>query len=229
MANLSTVLVFSFICLIAGVFCARNGFSHFSSSFTNIDVIQYAANQPIEDTFIAEHFEPDKYFLAVFDGHGGPHLSKYANENFFEHFKELYNWAKRHLKISDEELIVESLRKSFKVVEKEYLHIAKEKLSKGDNEGVYVGSCALVVIATKEKIYVAQLGDSKAKIFKNYNNLEENLERIKLTNTHNAGKKTEQMKLVKEFSDSDIYVCSKHYFNICYVKGRLQPTRVKRT
>ena len=76
------------------------------------------------------------------------------------------------------------------------------------------------------KIYTAQLGDSKAKLFRK--NKENQYDVVKLTTTHNAEKKHQQAELYKQFSDKDIVVCKRPNSTVCYVKGRLQPTRVRK-
>ena len=57
-----------------------------------------------------------------------------------------------------------------KFQESELLDNAKKLYSKGEGRKACVGSCALAVVVTKEKLYVAQLGDSKAKIYKKIDN-----------------------------------------------------------
>lgn len=91
-----------------------------------------------------------------------------------------------------------------------------------------VGSCVTVVLVNNEKIYSAQLGDSKVKLFRNLTQKEgEDLNAVKLSRTFNAEKRFEQERLKKEFpDDSDIVVCKRPNNKVCYVKGRLQPTRV---
>jgi hypothetical protein len=82
----------------------------------------------------------------------------------------------------------------------------------------------LVALVTKDKLYVAQLGDSKAKIYKK---IENRIISQKLSRTFNCEKPHQQLQLFKKFSDVDIVVCKKDLNKVCYVKGRLQPTRVK--
>jgi len=95
--------------------------------------------------------------------------------------------------------------------------------SKGEGKKACVGSCALAVVVTKDKLFVAQLGDSKAKIYKKLNN---RIISQKLSRTFNCEKPHQQLLLFKNFADLDIVVCKKELNKVCYVKGRLQPTRV---
>ena len=78
-------------------------------------------------------------------------------------------------------------------------------------------------MATKEKLYIAQLGDSKAKLYKK---IEDRIISQKLTKTYNAAKYHQQLHLFKTFTDLDVVICKKDLNKVCYVKGRLQPTRV---
>ena len=77
-------------------------------------------------------------------------------------------------------------------------------------------------------LYVANLGDCKAKLFRkqerlnNSDELEETYIPIKLSITFNASKLYEQQRLREKFKDPDIVVDKGV---ACYVKGRLQPTR----
>lgn len=90
-----------------------------------------------------------------------------------------------------------------------------------------MGSCALIVVVRDNQLYVANLGDSKARLYRRSNEYEDNKPKyssIKVSRTHNAGKPVEQEKLKKEFVDRDILVSRDN--RVFYVKGRLQPTRV---
>jgi hypothetical protein len=82
----------------------------------------------------------------------------------------------------------------------------------------------LVIVATEDKLYIAQLGDSKAKLYKKIDN---RIISKKLTTTFNSEKPHQQLELFKKFKDIDIVICKRELSKSCYVKGRLQPTRVK--
>jgi hypothetical protein len=75
-----------------------------------------------------------------------------------------------------------------------------------------------------DRMFVANVGDSKGRLFAR---TEQGFEIIKLNQTHNAEKKKEQEQLTMKFpDDKDIVVCKRPGNKVCYVKGRLQPTRV---
>lgn len=91
-----------------------------------------------------------------------------------------------------------------------------------------MGSCVLCTVVHDNLLYVANLGDCKAILFRKQVTILHNKEveisyiPIKLSITFNAGKSYEQKKLREKFKDSDIVVDKGV---ACYVKGRLQPTR----
>ncbi len=193
-------------------------------------IIQYNANEPIEDRYSAyelKHFPG--YFMAVLDGHGGAEVAEYANERLYRYFDEIYKeMRQKNKKLTEDEVVVNSLLKTFERVEKEYYQIALEKFKGGNNRAGRVGSCVLVTLVSKNKIYTAQLGDSKAKLFRKNIQNPDLYDIIKLSTTHNSEKKKEKEYLVNKFStESDIVVCKRPDNTVCYVKGRLQPTRVR--
>lgn len=81
------------------------------------------------------------------------------------------------------------------------------------------------MLATNEKIYIAQLGDSKAKL---YRKIDKRIMSQGLSRTYNSEKAHQQLHLFKSFTDLDIVVCKRDLNKSCYVKGRLQPTRVNK-
>jgi len=86
------------------------------------------------------------------------------------------------------------------------------------------GACVTVCVITEKKIYTAQLGDSKAKLFQKNKNGKYNV--FKLTTTHNSEKNHQKEIMRKEFkNDPNIIMCRTYDQKFCYVKGRLQPTR----
>ena len=100
---------------------------------------------------------------------------------------------------------------------------AKKLYNKGEGKKACCGSCALVIVATEKKLYIAQLGDSKAKLYRKIDN---RIISKKLTTTFNCEKPHQQLFLFKKFNDLDIVHCKRELSKTCYVKGRLQPTRV---
>lgn len=190
-----------------------------------LSVLQYDANNPIEDRYTGVELKNFKgYFISVLDGHGGHQMAEFANERLCRYFDEFYLNYKNEGSLSEEDdLVKKALFSTFEKIEKEFYNIAIDLYKQGDGKSATVGSCVLISIISPKKVYTAQLGDSKAKL---YTKNDDGYHRVKLTNTHNSEKKTEQAILYKEFSDHDIVVCKRPNNRVCYVKGRLQPTRV---
>lgn len=193
-----------------------------------IAVIYHNANDPIEDRYIINqiNFRNGK-LLAVFDGHGGHQMAEYASKKIKENLEKFIEENKKKYKTNDE-IIHKALIQTFETIEKEFYDLAIEAYKKGNGRSATVGSCALVTLVFDDKIFTASLGDSKARLFKTSTSSKAGgLIPIKLSVTHNSDKQREQSRLFKEFEgESDIVVCKRPNNTSCYVKGRLQPTRV---
>lgn len=191
--------------------------------------LQINANSPVEDKYILNNIKlNDKkgFFLAVFDGHGGDIISEYAKENLLKYFLSSYKIQPDCLK--EEEKITKAIQLSFNQIEKELYKSSYERYVRGEGRLATVGSCALVGIVYDNKLYMANLGDSKARMFsvkeKNKTEKYTDYDITKVSTVYNARKKFEQERLIKEFPDEkNIYMCVSP--GACYVKGRLQPTR----
>ena len=189
-----------------------------------VSTISYAANNPIEDRYNAIQLKNlDGYLIEVLDGHGGYQVAEYASKKLHLYLDQRLGETKHETKSTDEEKIISAINFAFSSVEKDFYQMVKDAFSKGFLKVAYVGACALLIIVHDNKLYVANCGDSKAKLF-NFDGA--NYIPVKLTRTLNAGSKKEQMRLRSEYSDADIYVCKKKSSKACYVKGRLQPTWV---
>ena len=192
--------------------------------------IQLGANNPCEDSFFIHNItllNMEGIFFSIFDGHGGYLLSKYANLLLYPYFLESFNLNKLEKNLNKR--IIKSLKDSYKRIETEFLKIAFNEHLKENNKYSYLGSCALSAIIINKKIFIANLGDSKARLFfidKN-NNKYKNYTKYKVkkvSKVFNIRKKSEQKKMKKKYpDDNDIYRC--YGPKSCYVKGILQPTR----
>ena len=191
--------------------------------------LRLGSNDPTEDYFFIQNItllNQEGIFFAIFDGHGGDKLSNYANLLLYPYFLEAFNTNKFVQDINQR--IIISLNQSFDRIETEFLKISFNKIIDRTNlMYAYVGSCALASIVINKKIFVANLGDSKARLFY----LDENKENTsliysikKLSKVFNIRKNEEQKRMRKAFpKDRDIVKCYRH--NACYVKGSLQPTK----
>ena len=192
---------------------------------------QLGSNNPCEDTFFIQNItllNTSGIFFTVFDGHGGDKLSQYANLLLYPYFLEAFNINK--FIINFNQRIILSLKQAYTRIEQEFLKIAFNERLKNNYAYSQVGTCALSVIVINQKIFVANLGDSKARLFylshkymKKRNDTEQ-MKVKKLSKVFNIRKKEEQIYYKQKFpKDKDIIKC----FNekACYVKGALQPTR----
>lgn len=93
----------------------------------------------------------------------------------------------------------------------------------GQGKEATCGSCALAIYIEDNTVYVANAGDSKARLFQKNGS---SYRAEKLNRTLNADNPKEQKRLKAEFKDADIFTCKRPNNQVCYVKGRLQPTRV---
>ena len=193
-----------------------------------IIALQLGANNPCEDKyFIKEITISNKtgYIMAIFDGHGGWILSQYANLLFYPYFLEEYNSNKNIEKI-EEKRIINSLNKTFARIEEEFKLISFSKYFEGNKKYKNLGTCALVILIINNKLYTANLGDSKAILLTKDETKKENHGTFgykKITKVYNCRKTEEQKKLKEKWPYmDDIYKCKRK--KVCYVKGRLQPT-----
>jgi pyruvate dehydrogenase phosphatase len=218
------------------IYCQNKGFWSFGSTdsieLNNLEkratALQHNSNNPVEDRYTAAELKNfPGYFISVLDGHGGHNCAEYANQRLLKYFDNYYKDLKEsNKKLSEDELVTNALLKTFARIEQEYYVESRDLYQRGEGRAATVGSCVLISIISSNKIYTAQLGDSKAKLFRKNKSTETGYERIKLTNTHNSEKKHQQDILYKEFpNENDIVVCKRPNNKVCYVKGRLQPTR----
>ena len=192
---------------------------------------QSGANSPCEDAFFIQNITLLNYegiFLSVFDGHGGDKLSKYANLLLYPYFLESFNLNKFEPNLNRR--IILSLKQAYERIEHEFLKIAFNERLNHNYLYSQVGACAISAIIINKKIFVANLGDSKARLFyisnkniKNKNDVDE-IKVKKLSKVFNIRKKSEQIAYRAKFpKDKDIIQC--YDPKACYVKGALQPTR----
>lgn len=188
--------------------------------------VHHASNDPIEDRYTITSLANLKggIFLAVYDGHGGYSVSDLASKKLHLYFDEILPSS---LKESDSEqtAILDALRKSFSRLELELKEKAIETYRAGDGKAACVGACALVAVVYNNTVYIANLGDSKANIFR-WDDKISAFYPLKIMHRHNSEKPREKEALYKRFpNEKDIVKCKRDDGTVCYVKGRLQPTR----
>ena len=93
---------------------------------------------------------PKISYFAIFDGHGGEECSEFLMNNYLNYLIENKNFP-FDIKIS----MIETCQK----IEEDFFKLkCKEKLEDSDKSG----SCALIAVIFDNKIYIANLGDSRA-------------------------------------------------------------------
>ena len=198
--------------------------SKFREPNTSVNGLSLSGNKRCEDKFSTYEIDLGKnkkgLFLSLLDGHGGETVAEYANLFMFPYFLEFYQ--KDEKENNEDKRIVNALEKTYARIEDELLLLSfSKKILKGDKKFTQMGSCAMTAIIYNNKIYIANLGDSKARLFSYEDN---KYEVQKITKTFNSRKKDEQKMLQKKFpNDKDIFTCYNE--KSCYVKGMLQPTR----
>jgi serine/threonine protein phosphatase PrpC len=89
-------------------------------------------------------------YFAIFDGHGGENCSEYLKNNFLNILIENKNFP-YDIKLA--------LTETFEKIEKDFFNKNKGKEKEEIDKS---GSCALVCIMTENKIFIANIGDSRA-------------------------------------------------------------------
>ena len=93
---------------------------------------------------------PKISYFGVFDGHGGEECSEFLKNNFMNYLIENPNFP-FDIKLS--------MTEAFQKVEESFFKLnCKETLEASDKSG----SCALVVLIFDNKVYIANIGDSRA-------------------------------------------------------------------
>jgi hypothetical protein len=94
---------------------------------------------------------PKISYFAVFDGHGGEECSEFLKENFDKYLIENKNFP-MDIKLS--------MTETFQKIEEDFFKLKCKEDSFEDSDKS--GSCALVSIIFDNKIYIANIGDSRA-------------------------------------------------------------------
>ena len=130
---------------------------------------------------------PKISYFGIFDGHGGEGCSDFLKNNFLNYLLENKNFP-IDIKLS--------LTETFEKIEEEFF---KQKCSGTLEESDRSGSCALVALIFDNKIYIANIGDSRAIMSSNGGT------KIKaLTNDHKPNNPKEFERAIK--NGSKVYV-----------------------
>ncbi|KAK1271859.1 putative protein phosphatase 2C 60 [Acorus gramineus] len=154
---------------------------------------------------------PHGTFVGVYDGHGGPEVSRFVCDNLFRH---LNKFASENHCIS-----ADVIRKAYAATEKDFLSIVKRDwLYKPQLAAV--GSCCLIGIICNGMLYVANAGDSRLVLGK-FDSGEVNA--VQLSAEHNADIESVREELRSLHPSDPQIVVMKH--KVWRVKGLIQVSR----
>ena len=127
--------------------------------------VSYNANNPCEDTFSivakTDRSVPFKTACAVFDGHGGRQVAKYAESNFLKYFQN--NLSTEPHETLDQDRIKLSIMNTFSHIDTELRTLLKPVFDLGFGSVARVGACAcMAVLHLDNSITVANAGDCRA-------------------------------------------------------------------
>ncbi|GAV73739.1 PP2C domain-containing protein [Cephalotus follicularis] len=184
--------------------------SHASGDYS-IAVVQ--ANSSLEDQ--SQVFtSPSATYVGVYDGHGGPEASRFVNNHLFPFLH----------KFSSEQggLSVDVIKKAFSATEEEFIRLVKRSLTVRP-QIASVGSCCLVGAISDDKLYVANLGDSRAVLGRRVSPDKSSVVAERLSTDHNVAVE-EVRKEVEALhpDDSHIVVYTRGVWRI---KGIIQVSR----
>ncbi|XP_023754171.1 probable protein phosphatase 2C 43 [Lactuca sativa] len=173
------------------------------------------ANQAMED-FSQVEVGHNATFVGVYDGHGGREAAWFVREHLFNN---LIRFAQEREGLISEQI----LRNAFTETEQGFIYFAREALKHIPN--IYsIGSCCLVGIIWNRRLFVANLGDSRAVLGRaNPRNLSKVIAQP-LTNDHNASMMEVRRDLQLDHpEDPNIVVRDEH--GVWRVKGIIQISR----
>ena len=129
----------------------------FDNEFSQEDIIKgYAFNSSMgkyrdynEDTITATKILSDTYFFAIYDGHGGNGCSLYLKDNLHHNIK---NFSK------------EAISEAINIAENNFLK--EQAIDENGLEKDHSGSCGIMALINKNKLIIANIGDSRLVLFK---------------------------------------------------------------
>ena len=126
---------------------------------------------------------PKTSFFGIYDGHGGNKCADYLRDSLHKLIFNDENYP---------ENINEAIKNGFLKAENEFLN--NHSLDKNNNMNIIdrSGSCAIIVIIIENKIYVANVGDSRGLLSKNNGN-----EYIIITEDHKPCNENEQKRIME--------------------------------
>lgn len=174
----------------------------------SIAVVQ--ANALLEDQSQVK-VGPHGTLIGVYDGHGGPEASRFITNSLFP---KIEGFARESGSMS-----AKVLKQAFRATEEEFLGIV-DKNWRTKPQIASVGSCCLVGAISRNKLYVANLGDSRVVLG---TVKEGKIVAERLSQEHNAGNVEIREELKAQHPDDSHIVVLKH--GVWRVKGIIQVSR----
>ena len=100
---------------------------------------------------------PKMSYFAIFDGHGGDKCSIFLKENLLNYIIEDKNFP-IDIKLS----LQSSIERAENEFNKKYLNLKPDDLKNLNEKTDFSGSCALICLIVDNKIYLCNIGDSRA-------------------------------------------------------------------
>lgn len=152
-------------------------------------------------------------FVGVYDGHGGPEAARSVNECLYNFFQKNVS---EHGGVSSDVLC-----KSFKEAEDRFFDmVQKAWLIKPQLAAV--GSCCLVGVVCSSKLYIANVGDSRA-VLGSFSRDSGSVVARQISEEHNASFESVRNELYAKHEDDPQIVVLKH--GVWRVKGLIQVSR----
>ncbi|KAL1217074.1 putative protein phosphatase 2C 79 [Cardamine amara subsp. amara] len=152
-------------------------------------------------------------FVGIYDGHGGPETSRFVNDHLFHHLKR---FAAEQGSMS-----VEVIRKAYEATEEGFIGVVAKQWAVKPYIAA-VGSCCLVGVVCEGRLYVANVGDSRAVLGKVIKATAEVIA-VQLSAEHNVSIESVRQEMHSLHPDDSHIVLLKH--NVWRVKGLIQVSR----
>jgi len=157
-------------------------------------------------------------FVGVYDGHGGPETSRFVNDHLFHHLKRFA--------AEQDSMSVDVIRKAYEATEEGFLGVVAKQWAVKPHIAA-VGSCCLIGVVCDGKLYVANVGDSRAVLGKVIKATGE-VNALQLSAEHNVSIESVRQEMHSLHPDDSHIVVLKH--NVWRVKGIIQvPLSTKRS
>uniref|UniRef100_A0A1J3G326 protein-serine/threonine phosphatase n=1 Tax=Noccaea caerulescens TaxID=107243 RepID=A0A1J3G326_NOCCA len=152
-------------------------------------------------------------FVGIYDGHGGPETSRFVNDHLFQHLKRFA--------AEEDSMSVDVIRKAYEATEEGFLGVVAKQWAVKPHIAA-VGSCCLVGVVCDGRLYVANVGDSRAVLGKVTKATGE-VFALQLSAEHNVSIESVRHEMHSLHPDDSRIVVLKH--NVWRVKGLIQVSR----